>query len=256
MKKHFIYLCWFIFVLFPSVVLAGSLATSSGAIYWDTFSISGIEIEWLDQKSGVEADVAEWYPPQNDKDKVEVNGWGDVSIDVATSHTGAGAKTTSGRVQADATHAIFAPGHFADTLCGTIRRGLFRAKETGTISFSVDYFQQIEGETHHDGDYSFAFSDAVWDFMNVDVEEGEVFTDSSYLEDYAVDGEKFGPIFRNGTFSGSLNFEKGQRGGFEIFIGTHTRGSTPIPEPTTMLLLGAGMIGLAGLGRKKFFRKG
>jgi len=40
-----------------------------------------------------------------------------------------------------------------------------------------------------------------------------------------------------------------------LYSETHAEDGAPVPEPATLLLLGSGLIGLAGIGRKKFFRK-
>ena len=57
----------------------------------------------------------------------------------------------------------------------------------------------------------------------------------------------------------SFYFQKGssyaRKGTFYDPINIDGVNFSAVPEPSTMLLLGAGLLGLVGLGRKKFFKK-
>ena len=74
--------------------------------------------------------------------------------------------------------------------------------------------------------------------------------DNIYSEDlFAISNDITGDYGKFGTLTVSLFFQQGNTGELSVGVWNETTSANPVPEPATIILLGCGLVSIAGLGK-------
>ena len=226
-------------------VRAALSSQSISTIYWDTLSISadsGMALQYIWKGDVSEAEAWDAYSAYA-YDYEEADGWGDTSA-TASLKTATGSAWTTEDTIGESVYADADAGSYA--YAGRALE-FYVSSGSGTLTFSVEYELEQDMETDTLGNY--AEADAwVWlGLYNLD----------KCTDDYrlvALNNEIYDGDSLSESISGilfvSLSFDEGESGWLDAGVENYAS-TCSVPLPTTILLLGSGLFGLAGFGRRK-----
>jgi len=194
------------------------VSEADARIDWDTFSVkwNGDEVDWLNP--------------------TEFSSESYATGSIASS----GLSSNNFGVEAYASPDLFTSNQ-AWASAGAWQYGTFKADSDGTLDVSVKYYLHQNLTT--DAGTAQASSEAWLWLARTDI-------DDIYSEDlFAISNDITGNYNESGMLTVSLSLEQGNTGELSIGVWNETNAANPVPEPATVILLGCGLVGIAGYKR-------